>query len=250
MRILLSNDDGIDAPGLRALEASVRAAGHDLWVVAPEKERSAQSHALTLHKPLRAKARGAQRFAVSGTPADCVYLARHHLMPEAPELVLSGVNRGANLGKDVHYSGTVAAAREAAMAGLPAIAVSLHLTGPADHHHYDVAADMVVGDLPRLFAAITPGNLLNINVPDRPAEAQRGFLAAPLGDRIYADGVDRRVDPWGRDYFWIGGGHARFSDEPDTDGPKCQDGWATITPLHADPTDHADLEDLRERLRT
>lgn len=249
MRILISNDDGIDAPGLAALEQALAPLG-DVWVVAPEKERSAQSHALTLHKPLRVKPRGERRFAVSGTPADCVYLARHHLLPEAPDLVVSGVNRGANLGKDVHYSGTVAAAREAAMARLPAIAVSLHITAPAAHHHYDTAARLVASWLPDLVAAIPPTVLLNVNVPDVPSAQVHGVRVAPLGHRIYADGVDHRVDPWGRDYYWIGGGHARFEDAPETDGPLCEKGYATVTPLHADPTDADEMEGLRERFHS
>lgn len=247
MRILISNDDGIDAPGLAALERALAPLG-EVWTVAPEKERSAQSHALTLHKPLRVKPRGTRRFAVSGTPADCVYIARHHLLADhAPDVVVSGVNRGANLGKDVHYSGTVAAAREAAMARLPAVAVSLHLTAPGEHH-YDTAAQLVAEHLETLLASLTPGNLININVPDVPPEGVRGLKVAPLGHRIYADGVDHRVDPWGRDYYWIGGGHAHFLDDPETDGPLCEAGWATLTPLHADPSDLDAMEGLRERL--
>lgn len=250
MRILLSNDDGVDAPGLAALALAMADLG-EVWIVAPEKEQSAQSHALTLHKPLRVKRRDERVFSVSGTPADCVYMARHHVLPAPPDLVVSGVNRGANLGKDVHYSGTVAAAREAAMARVPAIAVSLHVTAPSRSHHYDTAARVAHDLVARIGpAGIPPLVLLNVNVPDLPFEELAGLRVAPLGHRVYADGVSRRVDPWGRDYYWIGGGHAHFEDMPHTDGPLVERGFATITPLHADPTDTEELEALRDRIGT
>lgn len=248
MRILLSNDDGIDAPGIRALEEALTPLA-EVWVVAPERERSAQSHALTLHKPLRVKPKGDRRFAISGTPADCVFLARHNLLPEPPDLVLSGVNRGANVSNDVHYSGTVAAAREAALAGLPSMAVSLQVDlKTRGWHHYATAAGLVAELLPRLLDLMPASGFLNLNVPDRPAHEVRGLKVAPLGRLVYPDGVDHRVDPWGRDYYWIGGGYGVFEDLPHTDGPLCTAGWATLTALLADTTHHEHLERLRGQL--
>lgn len=247
MRILLTNDDGIDAPGLAALERALAGLG-ELWVVAPQKEHSAQSHAFTMHKPLRARPQGERRFACSGTPADCSYLGSHGLLPEPPDLVVSGINRGANLGYDVHYSGTVAAAREAVLHGIPAVAISLNLTGFERAPEWATAEAVARRVVEGVIAdGLEPGILLNVNVPNVAADALKGLRVAPIGARSYHETVARRDDPWGRPYFWIGGLHKAFDQDPDTDGRLCELGWATITPLEVNPTADRALPGLRAR---
>ena len=245
MRLLLSNDDGIDAPGLAALEHAVAPYG-EVWVVAPADEQSAKSHSLTMHRPLRLLRRGERRIAVTGTPADAVYVALHHLLPSPPDLVISGINRGSNLGYDVHYSGTVAAAREACLHGVSAVAVSAHIDdGPPE---YGTAVAVITSVLERIRdeLPLAAGVYLNVNAPQVPPEALRGIRAARLGHRLYDAGVDLRQDPRGKPYLWIGGPHRGFRGEPDADGPLIDAGYATVTPLDADPTDHRSLETLRD----
>ena len=236
MLILLSNDDGVDAPGLRALEEAVEGLG-ELWTVAPATEQSARSHALTMHEPLRLEQLGERRFSVSGTPADCVYLATHHLLPRRPALVLSGINRGSNLSNDVVYSGTVAAAREAASVEIPAIAASLWVRGVSPN--WDTARRVVRHVAERVIREGLPSRvLLNVNIPDVDAAGLRGICVAPLGRRYYHFSVAEKIDPRGRKYYWIGGDHDRFEDLPDTDGPLCEQGYAVVTPLQMDLTAH------------
>jgi 5'-nucleotidase len=244
MLVLLSNDDGIEAPGLRALEAVAADLG-EVWTIAPATEQSAKSHSLTMSEPLRVVSYGERRMAVTGTPADSVYLALHHLLPRKPDLVLSGINRGTNLSNDVLYSGTVAAAREAASAGIPSVAFSLWVGEGAPQW---ATAQRVVQRIARHVAArgLPPGILLNVNVPDVAPEALRGVRVAPLGRRYYEFAVAEKVDPRGRKYYWIGGDHKRFEDLPDSDGPLCEQGYAVVTPLQMDLTAHDLLPGLRE----
>jgi 5'-nucleotidase len=250
VNLLLCNDDGIHSPGLKALEEALGPLG-DVWTVAPSKEHSAQSHAFTLHKPLRLHGAGPRRFACSGTPADCAYLGLHGGVPaltaehgEPPRVVVSGINRGPNLGFDVHYSGTVAAAREAAFSGVPAVAISLYTTGrgalhweTAQHVAARVVARVAREGLPRF-------GFLNVNVPNVPLSALQGVVVVPMGVRLYSARVDRREDPFGRPYFWLGGEHASFDEDPNTDGRSCERGWATVTPMSVDATDRAALAAL------
>lgn len=237
--IILSNDDGIGAPGLAALAAGLEGLG-ELLVVAPDRERSAQSHAITLEHPLRANELRPGWWSVDGTPVDCVYLALHSLAPRPATLLVSGINNGYNLGSDFFYSGTIAAAVEATLRGVPAIAVSLE-RGP--HTGFAMAAaflrslaEGVLGfGLPR-------GSLLNVNVPNRGPLA--GFRYTRLGERRYRDQVEVRKDPRGREYYWIGGPALDSPDGPDADGPAVQAGLASVTPIHLELNDHA----LRDRL--
>jgi len=240
MRILLSNDDGIDASGLAALHQALETLG-ELWVVAPASEQSAMSHSLTMHRPLRVRERAPRRFSVDGTPADAIYVALHHLMPAPPELVVSGINRGANLGFDVHYSGTVAAAREACLQGVPAVAVSAHThDGPP---RFDTAGIVARRVAERVLAhGLGEGTLLNVNVPSVAPDDLRGLAAAVLGRRVYASAVDLRHDPRGQPYVWIGGPHQGFDGPDHADGRRVDAGWATVTPLSVDPTDYRALE--------
>lgn len=247
MRLLCSNDDGYDAPGLQALVTALEADGHDLWVSAPETEQSGRSHALTFHEPLRARERKPRHFAVSGTPADSVYVALHGLLETKPEVVLSGINRGSNLGSDVNYSGTVAAAREAAMSGYPSIAVSMHLGDNGVPDHWETAAAVAVRVLHAVAERGLPKHtLLNVNVPDVPLAELRGIRPAALGDRFYDNKVLHRQDPFGRSYYWIGGSHVAFSEDDSHDGPVVEQGYASVTPLHIDPTHTQLLEALGE----
>ncbi|MCB9759048.1 MAG: 5'/3'-nucleotidase SurE [Alphaproteobacteria bacterium] len=248
MRILISNDDGIHAYGLDPLAEALAPLG-EVWIVAPEREQSTQSHALTLHKPLRVRERDARRFAVSGTPADCVYMAVLHLMPEPPGLVVSGINRGGNLGNDVLYSGTVAAAMEACLFGLPAIAASLEVDWRvrARDHHWDTAASIVASLARDVLAHGLPRRtLLNLNVPDVPASQLKGIRATRMGIRHYENEVTERLDQRGQPYFWIGGTHVEFEAIAGTDGPAVEAGYASVTPLQADLTHPGALERLRD----
>lgn len=247
MRILISNDDGIHAAGLAPLAYALEPLG-EVWVVAPEQEQSARSHALTMHKPLRVKRREDRWFSVSGTPADCVYMAVHRVLPGAPDLVVSGINRGANLGSDILYSGTVAAAMEACLYGLRAMAVSLYIdpARPGAAHHWDTAAAVAARVAQAQLDAPLPAHvLLNVNVPDLPLGEVRGVRATCMGVRHYEKRVDERTDPWGRRYYWIGGRHMRFEDIADSDGPALEQGYASVSPLQPDLTHHRFLRDLR-----
>lgn len=242
MLILLSNDDGVEAPGLAALHDALSGLG-ELWVCAPETEQSAKSHAFTMDAPLRLRKLRERWFAVSGTPADSVYLGVHQVVPRLPDLVVSGINRGGNLGTDVFYSGTVAAAREAVVRGVPAIACSLvHSGDPQWETAKQVIRRLVVAALAR---RLPPGILLNVNVPDRAPEALRGIRVAPMGGRHYHPLVAQGQDPRGRPYYWIGGDHHRFDGDPGSDGELCEQGYAAVTPMHMDITAHDLLGTLR-----
>lgn len=238
MRVLLSNDDGVDAPGLQALTSKLSRSDDEVWVVAPATEQSAQSHSLTMHRPLRVVRHGERRFAVTGTPADCIYLALHHVMPEKPDIVVSGINAGSNLGTDVHYSGTVAAAREACLQGLTAIAVSLENPHDPERALQWGTATAVAERVIRAVREnpLPPRVFLNVNVPNLPLPEVKGLKSCPLSDRFYQPFVEERHDPRGRSYLWIGGRHSHFSDDPDGDGPLIEAGWATVTPMTATTT--------------
>src|SRR5438132_773924 len=207
--VVLTNDDGVHAPGLAALEKALAELG-DVYVVAPEREQSACGHALTLHRPLRALQMGEHRFAVNGTPSDCVNMAVLGFLPETPVLVVSGINHGANLGDDVTYSGTVAAAMEATILGVPSIAVSL-----LDGGDFEIAGRVARLVAMRVLVGGLPGNtLLNVNVPVQPP---RGIRMTRLGHRVYKEKIVEQADPRGRSHYWIGGGEARWGDLEGTD---------------------------------
>lgn len=247
MKFLASNDDGILAHGLECLVAAAEPLG-EVTVVAPDREQSATSHSLTLHHPLRPVKRGDRRWQVDGTPTDCVMLALEALMPEKPDWVLSGINHGQNMGEDVLYSGTVAAAMEGLSLGIPAIAVSF--AGG------DLRADVTrlrdqVPTLTRVLQHIValpsfPANtLLNINLPPVSGGAVKGIRLTRLGRRVYSQSVTELKDPWGRQIFWIGGGDISWTGEPDSDFRAIDEGYVSITPLHLDLTNHTLLQDAR-----
>lgn len=230
MRVLLSNDDGVHAPGLAALADAFP--DDEVWVVAPDREQSASSHAISLHRPLRIVQVGERRFSVDGTPTDAVYLALNHVLRgRPPDLVLSGVNHGPNLGNDVLYSGTVAAAMEGALLGVTAIAVSLAARPP---HDFGPAAAFAAELARRVAAEPRPApTLFNVNVPAGPV---KGYRFTRLGVRTYGNEVVEKLDPRGRSYFWIGG-DASHGDIPGSDcNTVLDDGLVAVTPLHLDLT--------------
>lgn len=243
MKILLTNDDGVHAPGLAALIKSVSEVAQ-VVVVAPDREQSAVSHALTLHHPLRAARISDNVYSVEGTPTDCVNLGIHSLLSFRPDLVISGVNRGANMGDDVTYSGTVAAALEATLMGIPALAVSLATRGTGEN--FDAAAAFAA----RLARTVHKEGLprdtyLNVNVPDLPAERLLPPLITCQGKRSYEGTIVDKVDPRGRNYYWIGTLDLSFDDIPGTDYHAVSRGHVSISPLHIDLTNHASIETLK-----
>jgi 5'-nucleotidase len=243
-RILVSNDDGFRSEGIRALATRLSDLG-EVYVVAPDRERSATGHAFTLHRPLRCEEVEPRMFSVDGTPADCVYLGILKICPEPPDLVISGINHGFNLGSDVFYSGTVAGAVEAALRDVPAIAISREwipaaertarsFVHAADFAHALVRAVLTEG-LPR-------GTLLNVNVPDN-AKAGR-YRWTRLGQRVYRDQVDERADLRGRRYFWIGGPPTGYGEVPGSDCEAVKELVTAVTPLGLDLTHSGLLEHL------
>jgi 5'-nucleotidase len=249
-RILVTNDDGIFAPGLRILERVARDLTDDVWVCAPETEQSAASHSLTLHNPLRIRRLQRRRFAVNGTPTDSVLLALHHIVEgRQPDLVLSGVNRGGNMGEDVTYSGTVAAAMEATLLGAPAIAVSQHVGDGHMNVHWNTAKTHVPDLIRRCCRSGWPeGVLININLPDIPAEAVKGVLVTRQGQRKLGENLLPRIDPRGRPYYWIGTQRSDGVPGRGTDLAAISDGYISVTPVHMDLTHRASMAGLREAL--
>ena len=246
-RILVSNDDGIAAPGIQALAEALERVG-EVTVVAPEREQSAAGHSLTLHKPLRVYDQGPRRHAVSGTPTDCVAMAVHHLMDGPPDILVSGINRGANLGDDVTYSGTVSAAMEGTLLGVPSIAVSQVWWDPAG---FDAACEFACGLVRHLLAeqdhgrGLPPDTLLNINVPDLAPDRVKGMRWTVQGKRRFTkEQVVENTDPRGRKYFWIGGSDLEWEGNPDSDHTAVVDGYISVTPVHMDMTNHEALSAL------
>ena len=231
--ILISNDDGVDAPGIRALAEVLRPLGK-VTVIAPLTEQSASSHALTLHHPLRVKQLSPDTYAVEGTPTDCVLLAVREFLDTPPDLVVSGINQGPNLGEDVLYSGTVAAAMEGALLGFGAVALSL---ASWKFHDFDPAAEVARNIISRLLEADPPRQLLlNVNVPAAPLKELRGFRVTKLGSRVYNDAIIKKEDPRGRDYYWIGGSDPTWRPTSNSDFQAVEDGCVSITPLRLDLT--------------
>ena len=244
LRFLVTNDDGIHARGLSLLVESARGLG-DIVVVAPDRQQSASSHSLTMHRPLRASRVGDGRYVVDGTPTDCVLLAVRKLLSGRPDFVLSGVNHGANMGEDVLYSGTVAAAMEATILGIPSIAVSFvgqredQLEGYAERLRSLLRSLLRRDDFPE-------ETFFNVNLPDISPDEVEGVRVTSLGRRVYSDSLSRREDPSGKEYFWIGGGQSHWSGRADSDFRAIEAGYVSVTPLHLDLTNF----ELMERVRT
>lgn len=248
MRILISNDDGINAPGLAVLEAIAHAISDDVWVCAPAEEQSGAGHSLTLHSPVRLRTHGNNRFSVTGTPSDAVNLALRKLFPDrAPDLMLSGVNAGENLGDDVTYSGTVSAAMEAALAGIPAIAFSQAFRD-SDAGFAAATAWGAKVLAPLIDAQMAKRTLINVNFPALAADAVKGIRVVRQGFHDYARGsLVEATDPRGRPYFWFGLDDVEHTLDHGTDLEAVADGYISVTPLHLDLTHHAAIGALAER---
>ncbi len=242
MKILLSNDDGIYSVGLKSLhDALIK--NHQVVVVAPDRERSAASHSLTLRSPLRVKEIDQDWYSVDGTPTDCVHLALNGLLSgPRPEMVVAGINMGANLGSDVTYSGTVAAAMEGALSGLPSIAVS---QVSRESHEFESAAK-IAAKLVRIVEkkGLPDGTLLNVNVPDISKGPIRGVRVTRQGKSFYGESVLERVDPRGQKYFWIGSGDADWTRGGDVDMDAIDEGIVSVTPLHLNLTNETVYREL------
>jgi 5'-nucleotidase len=246
MRILLSNDDGYQAPGLAALHAALSELG-ELAVVAPDRDRSGASNSLTLDQPIRARTMDNGFVRVDGTPTDCVHLAITGLLDDEPDMVVSGINAGANMGDDVLYSGTVAAATEGRFLGYPAIAVSMASYTP---EYFETAGRVAAELVTRLCdRPMAPETILNVNVPDRPYDQLRGIQATRLGHRHKAEPVVRSEDPRGRPIYWVGPAGAEQDAGPGTDFYAVREGYVSVTPLQVDLTRHQVLQDLERWLR-
>ena len=252
MRILISNDDGINAPGLAVLEKIARELSDDVWVCAPAEEQSGAGHSLTLHQPVRLREHGPRRFSVTGTPTDSVNLALRKLFADKlPDLVLSGVNSGENLGDDVTYSGTVSAAMEGALAGIPAVALSQAFrdNGPsfsATEHWGRQVLEPLAG------MAMAPNfprrTVINVNFPALPADKVRGIRVVRQGFHDYDRGsLVQGTDPRGRPYYWFGLQDAEHTLDHGTDLEAVEDGYIAITPLQLDLTNHAAIGALADR---
>jgi 5'-nucleotidase len=248
MRILLSNDDGYLAPGLKAL-AEALAPLAEIDVVAPERDRSGASNSLTLELPIRARRAENGFMSVEGTPTDCVHLAITGLLEVEPDMVVSGINSGPNMGDDVIYSGTVAAATEGRFLGYPAIAISMGVHEP---RHYETGARVAVMLVEKLRREGSPGDqlILNVNVPDLPWEQLKGFRATRLGHRHKAEPVVREQDPRGRPIYWVGAAGPEADAGEGTDFHAVRNGYVSVTPLQVDLTRHAAVPVLGEWLGT
>ncbi|MES1930346.1 5'(3')-nucleotidase/polyphosphatase [Salinisphaera dokdonensis CL-ES53] len=244
MRLLLSNDDGCHAPGLTALRAALAEISDDLVTVAPDRNRSGASNSLTLERPLRVNRVAEGLYSVDGTPTDCVHLATTGLFEQDADMVVSGINHGANLGDDVLYSGTVAAATEGRSLGLPAVAISLMGENP---RHFDTAARVAVSVVRLLIDHPLPNDtILNVNVPDLAFEELDGFAATRLGNRHRAERLIEDSDPRGRPIFWIGRAGGEADAGPGTDFHAVAQGKVSITPIQIDLTQHNAVSSVGE----
>jgi 5'-nucleotidase len=239
--VLVTNDDGIAAPALMRLREELRPLGR-VVVVAPDRDQSATSHSLTLHRPFRIHRHDEDVYSVDGTPTDCVVAAVHGVLDEPPGLVVSGVNHGPNMGEDVFYSGTVAAAIEGTLQGAPALAGSLASRAPCDF----VPQAAFLARLARrvLEQGMPPRRLLNVNFPHRPWDEIRGVRVTRLGSRVYQDTLVRKTDPRGRDYYWIGGEDPVWEQQEGSDFSAVDAGYVSVTPLRLDLTDTAAVDTI------
>lgn len=248
--ILVTNDDGISSPGIKVLSKILKSVG-EVYVVAPETEQSAVAHALTLHRPLRFNKVGGKAYYVNGTPTDCVIIGVNKILPHKPDIIVSGINNGANIGDDISYSGTVAAAIEGTLLGIPSIAVSLDFhnknkPGPLKSSPvFQAAADFAKEITLKVLARGLPENtLLNINVPN--CAKINGMKITKQGKLIYESSIKELCDPRGNEYYWIGGGVPQWEPGEDTDFEAIKGGFISVTPVHLDLTNHEAMKYLKE----
>jgi len=243
MIILISNDDGIQSEGITCLEDTLKDMG-EVWTVAPDRAQSAMSRALTLSMPLKASQLSENRFMVNGTPSDCINIAVNKLMPIKPDIVVSGINKGANLCDDISYSGTVAAAFEATILGIPAIAVSL---AARQNCIFQPAAEFTKKIILQLAnSKLSKNTFLNINIPDTQGEKIRSAKITHQGKSLYENIITERIDPRGEKYFWIGGDGTSYADIPGSDANAIRSNMASITPINTDMTDYSAIKDLEK----
>jgi 5'-nucleotidase len=241
--ILVTNDDGVYAPGIRALFDAVQPLGRAV-IVAPEQDKSAVSHSLTMNRPLRVRGLETDIYTLDGTPTDCVTIGMNKVLPGRPDLILSGINPGVNLGDDISYSGTVSAAIEGTMYGIPSLAFSLAGDPPFD---FSVPAGVVLKLTSMAISCGLPENtLLNINIPDLPEEEIRGIRFTRQGRRVYKNAIQETFDPRQRKHYWIGGGTVHWTEGDNTDEQALRKGYITVTPIQLDLTNHAGIDFLKK----
>lgn len=241
--ILVTNDDGVYAPGIRALHDAVRHLGRAV-IVAPEQDKSAVSHSLTMNRPLRVRQLEEDVHTLDATPTDCVTIGMNKILPEKPGLIVSGINPGPNLGDDISYSGTVSAAIEGTMYGIPSLAFSLAGEPPFD---FETAAGVAwkLASMALQFG-LPDKTLLNINIPQLKPEEIKGIRFTRQGRRIYQNAIQETYDPWGRKHYWIGGGTVQWSGGDETDEQALDDGYISVTPIQLDLTNHEGRDFLQE----
>jgi 5'-nucleotidase len=244
--VLVTNDDGVYSPGIRALHEALMELA-DPYVVAPDRERSAASHSLTIHRPLKVEKLKDRIWSVSGTPTDCVALGVGKVLPERPSLIVSGINRGGNLGDDITYSGTVSAAMEGTILNIPSFAVSLVVEGEG-RLHFETAAWIAQEVASYIMEYSLPyDTFLNINVPNVPEKDIKGVKFTRQGKRVYDGAIKETFSPWGEKYYWIGGGMPYWEHGEDTDINAVLGGYISVTPIHLDLTNYKTMDFLKER---
>lgn len=241
--VLVTNDDGFFSKGIQYLAEALKELG-EVYIVAPDRDRSAVSHALTMHRPLRVDLIRENCYSVNGTPTDCVVVGVKKLLPREPDLIVSGINKGANLGEDITYSGTVSAAIEGTILGVPSFAISLVGERPfryetAAHYAIKIAKFILEKRLP-------PDTLLNVNLPNKPLQEIKGIKITKQGKRSYEDSIHEIFSPWGEKQYWIGGGVVSWQKMEGTDIQAIMENYASVTPLHIDLTNYRALDYLRK----
>ncbi len=243
LNILLSNDDGINAEGLIVLEKIVRSMGHNVFIVAPDKNQSATSHSLTLTKPLRINEISKNKWETTGTPTDCVLIATHGLINEKMDMIISGINHGPNMGEDILYSGTVAAAMEGHLMGVPAIAISLATYNEKD---FTNCKNVIIPIIDFILNLDNKRIFINVNIPNIKNKKINGIKITELGSRVYSDILIEKSDPRGKKYYWIGGSEPTYEDIEGTDFEAIANNYISITPLHTNLTDKDAMTTIRE----
>ncbi|MCI0454130.1 MAG: 5'/3'-nucleotidase SurE [Candidatus Dadabacteria bacterium] len=248
VRILISNDDGINSAGLDALVEVLKTVG-EVFVVAPDREQSAASHALSLYRPLRVEEISENIYSVDGTPTDCINVAVNGLLKDKkPDLIISGINKGENVGDDITYSGTVSAAMEGTLLGFPSIAVSL---ASKNDFHFETASHYSLLIVKHVLRKSLPKDtLLNVNIPNLPKGKIKGVKVTRQGKRVYGEPIVENIDPRGRKYYWIGGNELGFLDIENSDIIAVHNGYVSVTPIKLDLTDYNFLDRLKLELKT
>ncbi len=240
--ILLTNDDGIDSPGLNVLAHALRPLGTCV-IVAPDRDNSAASHSLTMNRPLKVTTVAENSYSVNGTPTDCVVIGLNKILNQRPDLLVSGINPGPNLGDDIAYSGTVSAAVEGTMYGIASLAVSLAGTHPCNFTAAAQTAAWLAGII--LKQGLPENTLLNANIPA--IEGIRGIKVTRQGRKLWKNAIQETIDPWGKKHYWIGGGTAHLDPDEDTDVSAISAGYISVTPIHLDLTNHAGINYLKDK---